>query len=66
MFHVNIRYTTKEETTMAKRKVFKSGLTSKAVIIPTYICELLGIEADDRLEITHRGEKIIITKVKGD
>jgi len=50
---------------MAIRTVFKSGAVSKAVIIPSHICESLGINENDRLDIVLKGNKIVIT-LKGD
>ena len=47
---------------MAIRTVFKNCLTSNAVIIPSQMCEALGIEENERVKIVLKGNKIIITK----
>ncbi len=48
---------------MAVRKVCKSGEVSKSIILPSQICEDLGIKVDDRMDVVRKGNKIIITKV---
>jgi len=51
---------------LAIRNVFKKGATSKAVIIPSQICDNLDIGNTDRLDIKQVGNRIIITKIKED
>lgn len=49
---------------MAIRNIFKKGATSKAVILPSQICDDLDIKDKDRMDIKRVGNKIIITKIK--
>ena len=49
---------------MAKRKMFKQGVASLAVIIPSTISESLDINKSDVMDIKQVGNKVVITKVK--